>query len=314
MRFASFLNRRPAAEPYRHVAQYERVLGTHLEFTAIRPSQGEAFEAEARALATIDRLEAIFNRYRSDSELSRWERQSPGNDYVSDELAEVLAAAEYWRIRTGGAFNPAVEALIRWWSAATTDVFDAPDLLEHLRHPLWTVDRNQAKRHTSLPANLNAIAKGYIIDRACEVASEAGHATVVNIGGDLRHSGPTPLAVSIMNPFNRGENAPPIARVHVQNAALATSGNYLRGFQVEGRHRSHIIDPRTGQPADAIASASVVADSALVADVLATVFSVFSPAESLAFAAELPRVGCLIVDCDGREFSSPGWDALTLAP
>lgn len=314
MKLADLLNRRPGATPYRHVAQYERVLGTHLEFTAIRPTQGEAFEAEARALATIDRLEAIFNRYRPDSELSRWEARSPSEEPVSEELAEVLAAAEAWRFRTEGAFHPAVEALVRWWSTTSAESFDDEALLDELRLRLWRVEGNRAQRLTSLPANLNAIAKGYIIDRACEAASEGEFTTVVNIGGDLRHSGETPLVVAIMNPFDHGENTPPIARVRIQNAALATSGNYLRGFQIGGRHRSHILDPRTGQPADAIASASVVADSALVADVLATAFSVFSPAESLAFAQEIPRVGCLIVDRDGREFSSPGWDALTLAP
>jgi thiamine biosynthesis lipoprotein len=305
------LSRRAIAEPYRHVAHYERVLGTYLEFTAIRPTQGEAFDAEARALAEIDRLEAIFNRYRTDSELSRWEARPREEDIVSPELAEVLALAEAWRERTRGAFHPAVEALVRCWQAASPV---APHLLEEMCGPLWKVEGQRAQRLTSLPANLNAIAKGYIIDRACVAASEEGGDTVVNIGGDLRHIGTTPVLASITNPFDKGENSPPLARVRIQNAALATSGNYHRGFRLGDRHFSHILDPRTGQPADDVVSASVVTDSALEADVLATAFSVFSPAESLTFVQDLPRVGCLIVDRDGREYSNARWDALTLAP
>lgn len=308
------LSRRATSEPYRHVAHYERVLGTYLEFTAIRPAQGEAFEAEARALAEIDRLEAIFNRYRPDSELRRWEARPVEDDLVSSELAEVLTAAEAWRTRTRGAFHPAVEALVQWWGGQTeARVFEDPELLDEFRKPLWTVEGRHARRLTSLPANLNAIAKGYIIDRACLAAAKGGGDTVVNIGGDLRHTGQIAVAASITNPFDKGENTRPIARVRVRNAALATSGNYHRGFRIGDRRHSHILDPRTGQPADTIVSASVIADSALEADVLATALSVFSPAESLEFVHDLPRVGCLIVDRDGREYSNPRWDALTLA-
>lgn len=304
------LSRRATPEPYRHVAHYERVLGTYLEFTAIRPTQGEALDAEARALAEIDRLEAIFNRYRADSELSLWEARPAEEDRVSPELAEVLSLAETWRERTQGAFHPAVEALVRCWQTETPV---DPQTLKEMRKPLWRVEGQRARRFTKLPANLNAIAKGYIIDLACVAAAEEGGDTVVNIGGDLRHIGAKPVLAAITNPFDKGENSPPIARVRVQNAALATSGNYHRGFRIGGRHFSHILDPRTGQPADDVVSASVVADSALEADVLATAFSVLSPSESLAFVQDLPRVGCLIVDRDGREYSNPRWDALILA-
>jgi hypothetical protein len=99
--------------------------------------------------------------------------------------------------------------------------------------------------------------------------------------------------------------------VQLTRGAIATSGNYARYFQVGGRRYSHIIDPRNGQPADHIASATVVAAECGTADALATIFCVLSPTESLKlirmFRDEGITADCLIVDRDGKQWSSPGW-------
>ncbi|RYG33688.1 FAD:protein FMN transferase, partial [bacterium] len=160
--------RRPARD-FSKVAHYEGVLGTAFEFQASGLSAGAVDVAERVALAEIDRLESIFSRYRQNSELARWEENCGP---VSSELREVLALAEGWRVRTADAFHPAVEALTRLWKEGTPDPFILRDTVEALRQPLWTVGEREVVRHTGLPANLNAIAKGYIIDRACEAAGQ----------------------------------------------------------------------------------------------------------------------------------------------
>jgi hypothetical protein len=83
---------------------------------------------------------------------------------------------------------------------------------------------------------------------------------------------------------------------------------------IGGHWYSHIVDPRTGQPADAVISATVVAPSATDAGALATTFNVLSPAESVRLAAGVPGVEYLIVTRDGRRIESPGWKALETAP
>ena len=126
--------------------------------------------------------------------------------------------------------------------------------------------------------------------------------------------GDPPAAVGITDPFAPAENAAPIAVVRVQNAAIATSGGYRRGFIARGRRVSHIVDPRTGQPTEHIASASVFAPDCATADALSTAFSVLAPHESVALADSLRDVGCLLVERDGTITTNATWNARAVAP
>jgi thiamine biosynthesis lipoprotein len=77
---------------------------------------------------------------------------------------------------------------------------------------------------------------------------------------------------------------------------------------------SHIVDPRTGQPTERIASASVFAPDCATADALSTAFSVLTPRESVALADSLPDVGCLLVERDGTITTNATWNARAIAP
>jgi thiamine biosynthesis lipoprotein len=148
--------------------------------------------------------------------------------------------------------------------------------------------------------------------RARAIDGVAG--VVVNIGGDIQHMGDRAVTVGIADPCAPAENAPPIAAVRLANAGLATSGGYRRGFTLNGRRVSHIVDPRTGEPADRIASASVFAPDCATADALSTAFSVMEPSESVALADAMPGVGCLLIERDGSCTTNAAWNAAALAP
>lgn len=286
------------------MARYERVLGTLLELQILADTLEEGQATEAAVLTEIGRLEDIFSAYRPDSELCRWQETHAVPVPVSPELAAVLQAAENWRVQTGRAFHPAVEALTRLWREGV-ELNKVPDddelkrVVAELSTLLWDVDetRLMARRWTRLPVTLNAIAKGWVIDAACQTAMRQPgvRAALVNIGGDIRHAGHKPVLAAVANPFSPQDNAPPFASVRLNNQGLATSGNYRRGFQIGEQWYSHVLDPRTGYPAGDVVSATVIADSAECADVLATVFSVMPPDESLRLADSLLGVGVLII-------------------
>ncbi len=300
----------------RHLARYEGVLGTSLELQLLVGVPGDGRAAEGAVLAEVDRLERIFSAYRADSELRRWQGTHATAEAVSPELAAVLAAAEAWRRRTDNAFHPAVEALTRLWRAGEGHG-EAPGedslarVVAELNGPLWDVDeaRRTARRRTRLPVTLNAVAKGFIIDAACGTAMRQPgvRAALVNIGGDIRHAGERPVPVTVADPFAPQDNAPPLATVRLGNQGLATSGDYRRGFQIGPRWYSHLLDPRTGRPAGDVVSASVIADTAEIADVLATAFSVMQPDESLWLADSLPGVAALIVTRGQAVRSNKRW-------
>jgi thiamine biosynthesis lipoprotein len=284
----------------RHRFDFDNVLGTSLEVQVVARNGAAARSAERVLLEEIDRLTEILSTYTPASEIARWLGTFECDAVVSPELAEVLALAEFWRVRTRGAFNPAAPAVAS--ARDVSDVLDENVIAEALR-PLWAVDveRSVVRRLTKLSVSLDAIAKGYIVSRGARAVAERSGVTnvLVNLGGDIQHFGDTPAAIGIADPTCDAENSPPLSVVRIRNEAIATSGGYRRGRAESGEWRSHLIDPRTGMSARRVASASVIAPDCATADALSTAFSVLDPVESLEIAESLAGIGCLIVDAGG---------------
>jgi len=316
--------RPPAASPAEKrgqlfVSHYENVLGTSMELKVLAPSEREASLAEKAALKEIARLGRILSGYDTASEFSHWLHTSGQPVKVSPELFEVLNLFDEWRTRTGGALDASAEVITRLWRQAANrgQVPDQQELaraVAEVQQPHWRLDSlNKTATHLSqAPLMLNSFAKSYIIRRAADAAMAASNAraTVVNIGGDLVVSGDWKETVQISDPKADAENDAPIDRLLITNEAVATSGNYRRGEQIGGHWYSHIVDPRTGQPADAVISATVVAPRATDAGALATAFNVLSSDESVRLASGLPGVEYLIITRSGQRIASPGWHAL----
>jgi hypothetical protein len=105
----------------------------------------------------------------------------------------------------------------------------------------------------------------------------------------------------------------PLDIVRIQNQFIATSGNYKRGNLIENQWFSHIVDPRTGMPAENSISATVVADNATDAGALATAFNVLSVTESIELAKQFPDVAYLIITKEGERIQSANWNSIEIA-
>jgi FAD:protein FMN transferase len=130
---------------------------------------------------------------------------------------------------------------------------------------------------------------------------------VMNIGGDLVIRGGWTEPINLADPLSDSENSAPAERLLVADRAVATSGGYRRGFDIAGRHYSHIVDPRTGASTSHVLSATVIAPRPSDAGALATAFCVLTPEESGRLAATIPGVDYLLLAVDGQRISSPGW-------
>ena len=303
-----------------HLFQYERVLGSSLDLRVRAENAAVAHRANAAVLAEIDRLEPVFSSFQETSELRRWQRTIGTAESLSPELLEVLATAERWQTLTGGAFHPGAEELTHLWRRAAAagrepTEGELAEKVARMEGPLWQLDRaaGTATRLAECVLTLNAIAKGYIVDRACERAlREPGvQRVLLNVGGDLRVASALEDGVGerigITDPRQDAENAPLAAQIGVRDGAVASSGGSRRGLQVGERWYSHLLNPRTGLPVERVPGASVVAPTAMDADALATAFSILSPAESLALADSLPDVACLLMTDDGEFHRSDRW-------
>jgi FAD:protein FMN transferase len=299
------------------VFHHENVMGTSMELRVAAGSEEQARRAEDGALREIDRLSEIFSGYDPGSEFRRWLAGPKVPTRLSPELFEVLRSCDRWRTLSGGAFEPRVDALSKLWArCAGQDRTPTPEELAAAKglmsRPAWRLDQGAATadRLSDCPISLNAIAKGYIVERASEAAIRADPGVLgllLNVGGDMRVCGELSRTVGIVDPGSDSETSEPIACVEVRDRAISTSGNSQRGFRIKGRWYSHKLDPGSGLPVERTACATVIAERSAEADSLATIFNVLSPEESVRLARLLPGVECLIVAIDGRITRSDGW-------
>jgi thiamine biosynthesis lipoprotein len=303
------------------VSHYENVLGTSMELKVSAFSPEAAAVAESAVLHEIGRMTKILSGYEAGSEFSRWFRTSGEAVRVSPELFDVLNLFDQWRIRSDGALDASAEVIGRLWKQSAAEQRMPTDAelaaaVKLVHQPHWSLD---AKAHTAThlsqaPLMLNSFVKSYIIRHAADagLACSGVSGIVVNIGGDLVVAGPLKETVLVSDPRSDAENDTPLDRLSIGNRAVATSGNYRRGERIHGQWYSHIVDPRTGQPADDILSATVVAPSATDAGALATAFNVMKPSESQELAASMPGVDYLIITRNGQRIASRGWASLEI--
>ena len=298
----------------------ENVLGTSFEVKIVAQSAAIAQKTEQLILREIERLEAVLSSYRSDSEFCQW-LGSPLNESlpISEDLFLVLQAFDYWHEKTGGVINAASEYVGQLWQQAAYDQC-LPKETERLqtvlavnqRHWLLAPDQQAVTRLTQVPLRLNTFTKSYILERAATIALRVPGVTglVLNGGGDIVVGGHWSESVSIANPRADAENSAPLDRIQIENGSVATSGDYRRGWQVGRDWVPHIMDPRTGKPAQQVISATVVHPNATTAGALATAFNVLTPPESARLAAQLPGTEYLLVSQDGETITSAGWPAV----
>jgi FAD:protein FMN transferase len=261
---------------------------------------------KARIDARLDAVNALMSTYRADSELSLFNR-SQSTDWVSVDarLCNVVELAQSISVLSDGAFDVTVGPLVNLWGfGPETTPFRIPDpqAIADARERVGYEKlrcRSQPpaliKDHPHLYVDLSGIAKGYGVDRIADILDEAGVAAyLAEIGGELRAKGTKPgnkpWRIAVERP--RADSREVYRIVPLEDAAMATSGDYRNFYEHDGRVYSHTIDPSTGRPVEhRLASVTVITEDCATADGLATALLVLGPergvelAESLGLAA-----------------------------
>jgi len=261
---------------------------------------------------TLRRIEAIMSNKLDRSAISII-NSSPINEpgRFPPEVLTVLRAAREAHKTTNGAFDVTVSPLIELWkySERVETVPDEALIAQARQASQWSDfklgdDDSVTRTRDTAMLDLGGIAKGFAIDQAVETMIETGAtAGWVDVGGDLRFFGPNPKdadwSVRIQDPFDDDRI---FGRVHIVEGAVCTSGNYNRYVTIGDQQFSHIIDPRTGMPAAASPSVTVVAPTAMEADIWATALSVLGP-DGLAKLPEGVHAMMLVGDDTSYEMS-----------
>jgi thiamine biosynthesis lipoprotein len=245
------------------------VFGTRVDLTVYGGSRDEASDAMAAVLREFDRLHRTFHAWEP-SELTALNAAIAAGEpaEVSDELAARLVDAQGFAERGDALFDPALGALIALWGFHDDEFVPKRPDPEALRaildaHPrmadLVITGNHVTSRNPAVQIDLGGYAKGYALDRAVAILRERGIGNaLVNIGGNvmaLGSKGKLPWRLGIQHP----REARPLATLPLYDGeAIGTSGDYQRYFELDGVRYSHILDPRTGEPAHGTQSLSVL--------------------------------------------------------
>jgi thiamine biosynthesis lipoprotein len=297
------------------------VLGTLAEFVVAAPTREGAGLATGAALVEIARLDRVLSSYRPDSELSRLNLAREMR--VSPDLFAVLSQAEDLQKRSGSAFSARMGSVETLWRAADTSPPDAVDLRRAVKSAQQQPYLDYANRIVGRPEGLkfsvDALAKGYIVDRALDAARCTGvpNGLLIDIGGDLRcHGSPgcqQSWNVGLADARLPYANAPIVAQVTLRDQAIATSGRGVRDRIIGGAPYGTTLSPQTGMPVTAHLAANVVAPTAAEADSLATALLVMPPEQGLLLAAQ-SGAQARITQADGAVLTTADWAHLEAGP
>ena len=271
---------------------------------AARPAAAEA------ALDLIDELEDQLTVFRDHSEVSRLNATAADRAVeVEPDLFDLIEFSAHITRQTHGAFDIATGALIKAWGflpprGPRADAGRAGEPPWAARAPgssPWTATGGPSViLRQGLEINLGGIGKGYALDRAAELlAREWGVVLgllarrIVERAGDRHAAGPAArLAGRDQAPVGPG---PPARDGLPGRTALGTSAATFQHFEYNGRKLGHLLDPRTGWPAEGVEQASVVAPTAAEADALSTAFFVLGVEPTARFCRTRPDVGVVLL-------------------
>lgn len=304
---------RPAAGAGLLLSISKQAMACEFEVLLNQHEYSNGAELATLALELIEELEDLFTVYRPQSELSTLNRFGSRNPIpVSPDTLALLqlgAAVAKW---TGGAFDMTSGQLSELWGfGRKKGVIPNANRIEEV---LTLVGAEYVELQEDEPAariarqgvqlNPGGIGKGYALDRAAEQLRDNGIENFMMHGGlssivaaGHRRGSEETWSVALKHPWRWEEE---LGTIRLRDCSLGTSGSGKQFFHFGGERYSHIIDPRTGWPAQGMMSTTVICPSAAVADSLATAFFVMGVDRAVEFCEQYTQVAAILVYQDGK--------------
>ncbi|HFE39239.1 MAG TPA: FAD:protein FMN transferase [Gammaproteobacteria bacterium] len=281
-------------------------------------------ESETKSRAVFDQLSAKFQTMHH-----AWSPHENGALYglnellptqtpvpIDSTLADMIETSSQLSSQSEGMFNPAMGQLIALWGFSQDGLSKGPPppraqinallLSNPQMSDLTLTDSRVLSRNPAVALNFGAFAKGYAVDSGIEYLKSAGiKNAIINAGGDLRvlgSKGAKPWLIGIRHPREAGV----LAGIEVKdNESVFTSGDYERYYDYQGKRYHHIIDPRTGFPADETISVTVVNENAALADAAATALFVAGPTDWERIAKKMLVDQVMLIDKKSKIYLTP---------
>jgi len=274
-----------------------------------------AKEAALDAFAIMSAIHQKLDKFSSESDiytinLNAGDQPVPVADPTYEILEQSLKIAEM----TGGAFDPTIGPLVKLWGfgegspqsiPSVAEINAARQLVDYKKVILDREKKTVYLAEKGMSLDLGAIAKGYAVAKSVEILkSHHISSALVAAGGNIYALGKkkdkSSWQIGIRDPLKKGEI---IGYVGLENQVIDTSGDYERFFLADGKKYGHIIDPRTGYPAQAISGCTVIMDNPAQADALATAAFVLGAEKGLELIESQKGMG-LLINSQGQVFLS----------
>jgi thiamine biosynthesis lipoprotein len=292
-----------------------KLMGSRFDITVVASDSVMANDYIDRAIQEISRIEHLISSWDATSQTSAINRNAGIKPVVVDaELFSLIQRSIQLSKLTDGAFDISYASMDKIW--IFDDSMTAMPTPEAMQSSVAKVGYQNILldsaastvflKQKGMKIGFGAIGKGYAADKAKDVLMAEGvTAGIINASGDMNTWGQQPSGqawkVAITNPMDKNKA---FALLPITNGAVVTSGNYEKRVTFNGITYSHIIDPRTGYPATSILSVTVFAPKAELADALATAVFVMGQESGLNRINQLPGVECIIIDDQGKVFTS----------
>jgi thiamine biosynthesis lipoprotein len=306
-----------AAEPVR-AEWVERVtdgiMGTRVTVELWADSTAHGNELIELVLTEMRRIDASMSTYKPDSEVSGVNRVAAQQAVVvSPELFALLTTAvDYSRV-TEGAFDITYASVgylydfRRHQHPNRAQIASALPGVDYRQLQLDAKGRSVHFARNGMRIDLGGIGKGHAVDRAITLLQANGVAhALVSAGGDSRIIGDRfgqPWVIGIRHPDRKDEV---IARIPLEDAALSTSGDYERYFDEQGVRYHHIIDPKTGDSARKVRSATIIGSTATRTDGLSKTAFVLGPQKALEIYNRMDDIDAVLVTPEGEVLYTKG--------
>ena len=275
---------------------------------AVDPAAAPVPDLQQGIQQQLDTVVAEMSHWEAGSDLGRFNRAAAGSwQVLPPAFFDVLSYAMGVARDSGGAYDPCAGTLVNLWGFGPHGRFDEPgftppsaqrvaEARAHLAAQPVVLEPSsrRALQPGGVQLDLSAVAKGYSVDRlAYYLKTQGVRHYLVEVGGELRGAGLKPdgqpwwVALEEVNDEagNAASAQPEPLVLALHGLAVATSGDYRRYFQLEGRRYSHTIDPRSGMPiANDLASVTVVHAQCMAADAWSTALTVLGCEQGLRLA------------------------------
>lgn len=301
------------------VKQEQLILGTFGQISAYSTSEKKGNEAITKAYAQIKEIEDLMSPSIEGSDIYTLNKKAGVESLkINPSTMRVIEKGFEYHSITKEAFNIGLGSLIELWGIGKD--WQKVPTAEEISFAKDHIDLNQLElskekmtafiKDPNMLLDLGGIAKGYSVDEAVRILKENGvNSGIVNLGGDVYALGSksdgSPWRIGINNPEIGATNS--IARISVTDKSVVTSGDYERYFIENDIRYHHIIDPKTGTPANSgVVSVTIVSDKSIDGDVIATSALILGVDEGLKLIESRPGVEGMIITKNKEAYITSG--------